>query len=120
MNKLDRVLKALADANRLRILNLLGKQKMCVCELAFVLGVTQPSVSRHLKKLVHAGIVSSKQDGYWTNYFIKKPKNLYIKTLLKNLNAWVDNDPVIKKDLKKAKRANRLKVYWRKKGRGKI
>ena len=57
MEILDKTLKAFADSNRLRILKLLEKKKMCVCELAFVLGITQPSVSKHLKKLTSTGLI---------------------------------------------------------------
>ena len=42
MKELEKLLKALADKNRLRILKLLEVRKMCVCELASVLGITQP------------------------------------------------------------------------------
>ena len=59
----EKVLKAVADRNRLRILKLLESKHMCVCELAFVLGIKQPSVSRHLKKLKEAGLIDNEQDG---------------------------------------------------------
>ena len=51
VKKIENLLKILADEKRLRILSLLRKKPRCVCELAAVLGVTQPSVSRHLNKL---------------------------------------------------------------------
>ena len=64
--------KTFADKNRLRILNLLQQRKMCVCELAFVLQVTQPSISRHLKRMKESGLIGDEQDGFWTNYFLMK------------------------------------------------
>lgn len=70
MENIELFLKTLADKNRLRILMLLSQQKMCVCELAHILGITQPSVSKHLKRLLQVGIINSQQDGFWTNYFL--------------------------------------------------
>ena len=72
MELLEKKLKALADKNRLRVLAFLYQKKLCVCELAELLEITQPSVSKHLKKLKEAGIIDSEQDGFWTNYFIDK------------------------------------------------
>jgi ArsR family transcriptional regulator, arsenate/arsenite/antimonite-responsive transcriptional repressor len=51
MKDIEGLFKALADKNRIRILKLLESRKCCVCELADLLGITQPSISRHLKKL---------------------------------------------------------------------
>ena len=113
MKDLDVIFKALADVNRVRILKLLGWRKMCVCELAFVLGVSQPAVSKQLKKLVSAGLVDSEQDGFWTNYFIS-PKNLYAKKLLAMLGQWLNDEKMIIDDLKKAKKADRKKLCCRK------
>ena len=110
METLDMTLKAFADINRLRILKLLEKnKKMCVCELAFVLGITQPSVSKHLKKLLRSGLIKSEQDGFWTNYYIKAD-NQYGRILLNNLRQWLNDDNVIKKDLEKAKKSNRAEL----------
>ncbi|MGA1863807.1 MAG: ArsR/SmtB family transcription factor [bacterium] len=110
METLDRTLKALADKNRLRILKLLEKKKMCVCELAYILGITQPSVSKHLKKLTSAGLIEKEQDGFWTNYYLKED-NKYSKALLRNLKLWLNEDKTIKEDLKKAQKANRAELF---------
>ena len=113
MEKLVKILKVLADKNRLRILKLLEHKRMCVCELAFVLGITQPSVSRHLKKLKSAGVITEEQDSFWTNYFISKTDSLYIRTLLNNLTDWLNEDEIIKRDLEKAKKADRNKLCFK-------
>ena len=47
--------KVLSDNNRIRIINLLERRPLCVCEIAHILGVTQPSISRHLRKMKSAG-----------------------------------------------------------------
>ena len=109
MKNLDNTLKALADVNRVRILKLLEKRKMCVCELAHVLDVSQPAVSKQLKKIAKAGLIDSEQDGFWTNYFIN-PKDGYAKKLLKLLSIWLNDDAVVKNDLVKANKAIREKL----------
>ena len=109
MERLTKVLKILADKNRLRILKLLESNKFCVCELAAVLGITQPSTSRHLKKLKSAGLISSEQQGFWTYYFINKFCIGYGEPLMRHLHGWLNADPMIKSDLEKAKKLDRTK-----------
>lgn len=109
MDKVVKVFKVLGDKNRLRILKLLEKNNMCVCELAFVLEIAQPSVSRHLKKLKKAGLVESEKEDFWTDYFIKD-NNKYASTVLVLIEKWLNNNDVIKKDLEKMKRADRKKL----------
>lgn len=112
MRDIEYILKACADKNRIRILKLLERQKMCVCELAFVLGITQPSVSRHLKKLKKAGLIEIEQDSFWTNYFIK-PRNPYAKTILSLMQKWLNEDDIVRRDLIKVKKADRTKLCCR-------
>jgi ArsR family transcriptional regulator, arsenate/arsenite/antimonite-responsive transcriptional repressor len=69
--ELEAVLKALADRHRLRIVNLLlraGGEAVCVCEVQPLLGLSQGTVSHHLKQLVEAGIVSRESRGTYS-YF---------------------------------------------------
>jgi ArsR family transcriptional regulator len=113
MEELERLLKALADKNRLRIIKLLEARKMCVCELAFVIGITQPSVSRHLKKLSTAGIVACEQDRFWTNYYLRQDNNS-LKALLSCFKKHLNSDVAIKEDLEKLKRVNRTKLCCKK------
>jgi len=113
MKELNNVLKALADPNRVRILKLLQRRKMCVCELAFVLGISQPATSKQLKKMVKSELIDSEQDGFWTNYFIS-PKNDYAKKLLKLLSVWLNDEDIVKSDLVKANKANREKLCCKK------
>ena len=113
MKNLDNIFKALADINRVRILKLLEKRKMCVCELAFVLDVSQPAISKQLKKIAKAGLIESEKDGFWTNYFIN-PKSEYAKKILKLLAVWLNDEEVIRKDLKKSEKANRENLCCKK------
>jgi ArsR family transcriptional regulator len=64
--------KALGDAARVRILNLLATSDgpVCVCNLTEPLGLTQPTVSHHLKRLTQAGLLRREQRGVWAYYSI--------------------------------------------------
>ena len=73
------ILKALADENRIRILNLLRNGELCVCDIETVLGITQSNTSRHLNRLKVAGIIASEKKSQWVYYrlndeaFVKFP-----------------------------------------------
>jgi ArsR family transcriptional regulator len=62
--------KALGDPARVRIVNLLARnpEPVCVCELTPAIGLSQPTVSHHLKKLVQAGLLEREQRGVWAYY----------------------------------------------------
>jgi len=60
---LERFFQALGDTTRLRLLNLMGDQEICVCYLVEILGYPQPKISRHLAYLRSAGIVSARREG---------------------------------------------------------
>lgn len=109
MRDLEVVLKACADKNRIRILKLLERKKLCVCEIAFVLGITQPSVSRHLKKLKKAGLIEAEQDSFWTNYILKS-KCAYSASILSIMKKWLKDNDIINKDIIKLRKANRVKL----------
>jgi ArsR family transcriptional regulator, arsenate/arsenite/antimonite-responsive transcriptional repressor len=68
-----RVFKALADPHRVRIVNLLATSPdpVCVCEFTGPLGLSQPTVSHHLKKLVAAGLLEREQRGTWAYYSLR-------------------------------------------------
>jgi len=62
-------LKALADGNRLRIvLALRDEGELCACQIVALLGVAGPTASRHLARLVDAGLLRSRKDGRWVHY----------------------------------------------------
>jgi ArsR family transcriptional regulator len=62
--------KALADPHRVRIVNLLATndEPVCVCDITTAVGLSQPTVSFHLKKLVSSGLVDREQRGTWGYY----------------------------------------------------
>jgi ArsR family transcriptional regulator, arsenate/arsenite/antimonite-responsive transcriptional repressor len=68
---LARVLKALADPTRLRLVSMVAAHEdgeACVCDLTEPLGLTQPTISHHLKILVDAGIFTRDKRGVWAYY----------------------------------------------------
>jgi ArsR family transcriptional regulator len=65
---LSELFKALGDENRLRILNLLINEELCVCEVEMVLNMTQSNVSRHLSKLKSMGLIASYKKAQWVYY----------------------------------------------------
>ena len=66
--------KALADPARVRIVNVLATtgEPACVCELIEPLGLAQPTVSHHLKKLLDAGLLEREQRGKWAYFSLKR------------------------------------------------
>ena len=96
MKAFTKVMKALSDPNRVKMIKLLQQKTMCVCELQGVLGLAQPTVSKHLKILEEAGLVDYHKDGLWVNYFAADGKNSpYAASLLGNLRHWLNEDPEI-------------------------
>jgi ArsR family transcriptional regulator, arsenate/arsenite/antimonite-responsive transcriptional repressor len=69
-----RLFKALADPARVKILNLLATspEPVCVCEFTEPLGLSQPTVSHHLKKLLDAGLLEREQRGTWAYYSLRQ------------------------------------------------
>ena len=102
MKPFIKVMKSLSDPNRIKIVKLLQQKGMCVCELQEALGISQPSVSKHLKILEEAGVVDYKKDGLWVNYYLEKTNNNpYVAAMLGNLEQWLDDDPQIAELLEK-------------------
>ena len=66
--------KALGDPTRVRIVNLLARspEPACVCKLTPAVGLSQPTVSHHLKKLVQAGLLRREQRGVWAFYSLDR------------------------------------------------
>lgn len=67
---------------RLRLLNLMGEQEVCVCYFVEILGGPQPKISRHLAYLRNAGIVSARREGKWIHYRIVMPPHIGASQIL--------------------------------------
>ncbi len=97
MKAFVKVMKALSDPNRVKILKLLQRKNLCVCELQGLLGISQPTVSKHLKVLEEAGLVYFIKNGLWVDYYIADGKqSAYAASLLGNLKHWLEDSPEIR------------------------
>nr|HID59652.1 ArsR family transcriptional regulator [Desulfobacterales bacterium] len=102
MNAFVKVMRALSDPNRIKIIKMLQHKAMCVCEIQAALEIAQPTVSKHLKILEHAGLITFKKDGLWVNYYLTDGSSSpYAATLLGNLRHWLDDDSEIAEILKR-------------------
>jgi len=90
--------KALADPTRLRIINLIADQEVCVCYFVEILKTNQPKISRHLAYLRRAGIVSARREGIWMHYRISTPKNENAAKVLMDVREWLARDTVMLQD----------------------
>ncbi len=63
-----RLFKALSDTNRLMIVNMLSYNELCACKILEQLGITQPTLSHHMKILCDCDLVKGRKDGKWTHY----------------------------------------------------
>lgn len=89
---------ALADKTRLRLLNLMRDDEVCVCFFTEVLGESQPKISRHLAYLRNAGIVEARREGKWMNYRIIKPASEYAATVLQDTLKWLESQETMRND----------------------
>jgi ArsR family transcriptional regulator, arsenate/arsenite/antimonite-responsive transcriptional repressor len=97
MKDFIKVMKALSDPNRVKVVKMLQQKAMCVCEIQAALSIAQPTVSKHLKVLEEAGLVQSCKDGLWVNYSLSGGDgSAYAATLLGNLKHWLGDDPEIR------------------------
>lgn len=96
MDEFLKVMKALSDINRVKILKALQQRSMCVCELQRLLDIPQPTVSKHLKILEVCGLLRRSKDGLWVNYsIVKGSRRPYVSILLAGLQHWLEDDPEI-------------------------
>lgn len=93
MKDFVKVMKALSDPNRVKIVKMLQHKKLCVCEIQALLQISQPSVSKHLKLLENAGFVMSSKDGLWVNYHLSDGSSSpYVASILGNLKHWLNDN----------------------------
>jgi ArsR family transcriptional regulator len=108
MKEFIRVMKALSDPNRVKILKMLQGRVMCVCEIQAALDIAQPTVSKHLKVLEDAGLVERKKEGLWVNYFLADgSRNPYAAILLGHLRHWLTGEQEIRLLLAKSETLRR-------------
>jgi ArsR family transcriptional regulator, arsenate/arsenite/antimonite-responsive transcriptional repressor len=96
---LDLLFRALADPTRLRLLNLIADREICVCYLVEILRLSQPKISRHLAYLRRAGIVTSRRDGKWMHYRLRRPDDEAAAAVLRETLARLQAMPGMRRDV---------------------
>ncbi|HEY6210539.1 MAG TPA: metalloregulator ArsR/SmtB family transcription factor [Gemmatimonadales bacterium] len=79
---LDALFKGFADPTRIRILNVLAAGELCVCDIVALLGLAQPTVSRHLAYLRRTGLVAARPELRFTYYHLAEPKDPVHRNLI--------------------------------------
>lgn len=105
MADLNRLFRALADPTRLRLLNLMSEQEVCVCYFTEVIGARQPKISRHLAYLRRAGIVAARREGKWMHYRLTIPRDSYAASILKRTMDALKSDRQMQRDRERLNRA---------------
>jgi len=96
METFRKVMKALSDPSRIKMVKMLQRRQMCVCEIQEALGIAQPTASKHLKVLEEAGLVQYKKNGLWVIYDLADGSGSpYAATMLGNLRHWLEEDPEV-------------------------
>lgn len=95
---IEELFKALADRTRLRLINLMGDDEVCVCFFVEVLKLNQPKISRHLAYLRKAGVVAARREGKWMHYRIVEPPDPRAANIFREVRASLANDAGMKRD----------------------
>ncbi len=111
MDEILKILKALSDKNRLRIVKILQQRSLCVCEITSILELATSTVSSHLSILKDAEIIMDQKDGKWVDYRLNtQSQNPYLIGLLPLIAFWLNDDPQVKSDLQKLKTTDRVEL----------
>lgn len=114
LKNVEKIIKALADKNRIRIIYLLkAKKELCVCEITDIIGLSQPTISSHLKLLENAGLIESHKEGLWVNYNINSQLDPFSSELIEMIYKDLEKDKQIVYGLKKLKNINRNMICGR-------
>lgn len=105
MKHLEQYFKALADSNRLRILNLLVHGELCVCDIQYILQTAQPLISRHLAYLKNSGMVIDRREGYRIYYRLLEGRQTVNKQLFEFLRNAFKSEEQLQQDTRRLKEA---------------
>ncbi len=97
MKTFIKVMKALSDPNRVKMMKMLQHKPLCVCEIKEALGIAQSTASKHLKILEDADLVTSFKDGLWVNYALADGSaSPFAASMIGNLKHWLEDETDIK------------------------
>jgi ArsR family transcriptional regulator len=109
MKEVMAITKALADANRTRVLMFLRKGELCVCQIMEMLGLAPSTVSKHLNILHQAGLLESRKAGRWIYYRLPgKDAPPRVRGVIRWLQESLADDPRIARDAKKVRAVCRM------------
>ena len=103
--ELAKLFRAVGEPTRLRLLNLLRRGTICVCDLQAVLRLRQPTVSRHLAALRHAGLVRDSREGPRVLYSLAPATSSQLKAFHQYLAEVCPGEPLLQKDLREMEKA---------------
>jgi len=102
---MESLLRALGERVRLRILNLIGDQELCVCFFVEALQLPQPTISRHLAYLRREGVVAARREGLWMHYRVIVPGDPHVARVLRSAMEWCANQSDMKRDRSRLNKA---------------
>jgi ArsR family transcriptional regulator len=89
-------MKSLSDGNRVKILKMLQERSLCACEIQAALGISEPTALGHIEDLEEAGLVTSRKEGQWVNYYpADGSSSPYAAMMLASLQQWLTDDAEI-------------------------
>lgn len=111
-------MKALSDPSRVKIVKILQKKELCVCEIHAAIGIAQSTASKHLKVLEEAGLVIFRKEGLWVNYTLSDGSDSpYAASILGNLRHWLEEDADVARLSKSIYEIHREKICGRQSSR---
>ncbi len=111
MKELIKIFKALSDPNRLRVVKMLERRSLCLCEIAVVLNLAASTVSKHLSILREADLIRDHKDGKWVNFHLNKETSArYARELLGFLEKNFPDDDIIRRDAQHVQRVDRVAI----------
>jgi len=107
LDKQEKIFKSLSDSGRIRIVKMLQRKPLCVCEIREILDLATSTVSKHLSILREAGLIVDWKDGKWINYMINPAPDPLASNALLYIQMQIEDDDTIKNDRKKIKDVDR-------------
>lgn len=111
MKELIKIFKALSDPNRLRIVKMLERRSLCLCEIAAVLNLAASTVSKHLSILREANLIVDHKNGKWVNFYLNKDTSeRYAREMLRFLETNRLDDDILLRDAERTQMVDRLEI----------
>ena len=111
MDQAVTLFKALSDKNRFRILKMLEVKPLCVCEIAFILGLANSTTSKHLSILKEAELICEEKENKWVNYHLNRAaESALVRQIQLLMIQWANADAVVQSDRQRLIDADRYQL----------